>query len=139
MERKTPRCQFLKKIFGLSFLPPAEVSDWFAFDFIFNYPNDKRVEQFCVYLLENYINADSNLSPPVWSECSALSLRTINACESSHFNALFCSSHPNNFVLVSALRKIQNGTYIKVRSVTTQKPKKSATVKKEKFISSKIG
>ena len=32
----------LKKILGLSLLPPAEVSDWFALDSISNLPNDKR-------------------------------------------------------------------------------------------------
>jgi hypothetical protein len=37
----------------------------------------------------------------------------------AHFNALFYSAHPNIFVLVSALQKVQNETYIKMRSVTT--------------------
>ena len=35
--------QFLKKIFGLSLLPQAEVSDCLALDRISNLPNDKRV------------------------------------------------------------------------------------------------
>jgi hypothetical protein len=43
--------QFLKKIFGLSLLPPAEISDCIALDSISNLPNDKRVEEFCDYLL----------------------------------------------------------------------------------------
>jgi len=41
---------FLKKIFGLSLLPPEEVCDCFAFDFISNLPKDKRVKLFCDYL-----------------------------------------------------------------------------------------
>jgi hypothetical protein len=41
--------QFLKKIFGLSRLPPAEVCDFFAWEFLSSLPNDKRVEQFCDY------------------------------------------------------------------------------------------
>ena len=133
--------QFLKTIFGLSLLPPAEVSDYFALDFMYNFPNDKQVEEFCDYPLENYIDSDSTFPPSVWSECSASSLRTINACESfnAHFNALFYSAHPNIFVLVPALQKIQNETYIKMRSVTARRLKKSGTVKKEDFISSKIG
>jgi len=83
----------------------GEVCDCFALDFISNLPNDKRVEQFCVYLLENYIDVDSTFSLPVWSECTASSLRTINACGlfNSHFNALFYSAHHNTFVLVPAL------------------------------------
>jgi len=70
--------QFSKKIFGLSLLPPAEFSDCFALDFISILLNDKRVVQFCDYLLEIYIDADSTFPPSVWSECSASSLRTIN-------------------------------------------------------------
>ena len=99
--------QFLKKILGLSLLPPVEVSDCFALDSISNLPNNKRVEQFCDYLLENYIDAGSTFSAPVWSECSASSSRTINACESfhAHFNALLYSAQPNIFVLLTALRK----------------------------------
>jgi hypothetical protein len=38
--------QFLKKISGLSLLPPAEVCDCFVMEFLSNLPNDKRVEQF---------------------------------------------------------------------------------------------
>jgi hypothetical protein len=91
----------------LSLLLPAEVSDSFALDFISSLPNGKRVEQFCDYLLENYIDADSTFSPHVWSEYSASPFRTINVCElfHAHFHALFYSAHPNAFVLVSALKK----------------------------------
>ena len=105
MERKDSEVSQFLKIFGLSLLPPAEVCDCFALDFIPNLPKDKRVEQFCVYLLENYIDVDSTFSLPVWSECTASSLRTINACGlfNSHFNALFYSAHHNTFVLVPAL------------------------------------
>jgi len=56
--------QFLKKIFGLPLLPPAKVGDCFALDFISNLLNDKRVEQFCDYLLENYIDAGSTFPLP---------------------------------------------------------------------------
>ena len=55
---------FLKKIFGLSLLPPAEVGDCFALEFLSNLPNDKRVEQFCDYLLENCIDADPTFPLP---------------------------------------------------------------------------
>jgi hypothetical protein len=118
--------QFLKKIFGLSLLPLGKVCHCFALEFLSNPLNDKRVEQFCNYLLENYIAADSTFPPPVLSECSASSLRTIKACELFHanFNALLYSAHHKMFVLVSALQKIQNETCIKMRSVTTRRFKK---------------
>ena len=117
--------QFSKKILGLVLLPPAEFSDCFALDFISNIPKDKRVEQLCDYLLENYDDADSTFPPPVWSEFSASSKRAVNVRESihAHFNALFYSAHHNIFVLISALEKIQNVTYIKMRSVTTRRLK----------------
>ena len=132
MERKTEASHILKTIFGLSLLPPVAVSDCFALDCISNLPNDRRVEEFCDYLLENYFDADSTFPPPVWSECSAPLLRTINACAlfHDHFNALFYSAHLNIFVLVSALQKIQNETHSKRRSVTTRRLKTSATFKK---------
>jgi len=131
----------LKKIFGLSVLPPAEACDCLAFEFLSNISNDKRVDQFCDYLLENYIDADSAFPPPVWSECTASSLRTINACELFHanFNALFYSAHHKIFVLVSALQKIQNEIYIKMRSFTTRRYRKSATFNQEDLIFSKSG
>ena len=93
--------QLLNKTFGQWLLPPEEVCDCFVLEFLSNLPNDERVEQFCGYLLENYIDADSSLSPPVWPECSALSLRTINACELFHaqFNALYYSANHNFFFL----------------------------------------
>jgi hypothetical protein len=123
--------QFLKKIFGLSLLTPADVCDCFALEFLSSLPKDKRVEQFSDYLLENYIDVDSNFPPPIWSECSASSLRTIKACElfHAHFNATLYSAHHKSFVLLSAMQKIQNETYIKMRSVTTRRFKKSGTLK----------
>ena len=50
-------CPFLKKIFLLSILPPAEANECFALEFLSNLPKDKRVERFCDYLLENYTDA----------------------------------------------------------------------------------
>jgi hypothetical protein len=54
-------------------------------------------------------------------------------------NALFYIVRHNIFVLISALQKIQNETYIKMKSVTTRRLKKTATFKKEDLISTKIG
>ena len=53
----------------------------------------------------------------------------------AHYNALFYSAHHDIIVFESALQKIQNETYIKMRSVTKRRFKKSATIKKEDFIS----
>ena len=100
-KKDTEVSQFLKKTFGLSLLPPAEVCNCFTLEFLFHLPNDKRMEQFCDYLLENYIDADSTFPLPIWSECTTSSLRTINASElfHAHFNALFYSAHHKVCVL----------------------------------------
>ena len=45
-------------------LATGEVSDCFALECLSNLPN-KRVELFCDYLPENYINADSTFGPNV--------------------------------------------------------------------------
>jgi hypothetical protein len=65
------------------------------------------MEEFCVYMLENYIDADSNFPPLLCYECGASSLMTINACDlfDVHFNVVFYSAHHNIFVLVSELPK----------------------------------
>ena len=85
----------------------SEVCDCFALEFLSNLPNDKRVDQFCNYLLYNFIDAYSTFPLPLWYECTASSLRTTNACVSFHAlsNALFYSAHHNICILVSALQK----------------------------------
>ena len=64
-EKDSEVSQLLKKIFGLSLWPPAEVCDCFALECLSNLSNDKRVELFCECLLENYIDADSTFGPNV--------------------------------------------------------------------------
>jgi hypothetical protein len=63
-EKDSEVSQFLKKIFGLSLLLPAEVGECFAFDFISQFPNDRQVDSFATYLLE-HIGADSTFPPPI--------------------------------------------------------------------------
>jgi hypothetical protein len=133
MERKTEVSQFLKKIFRLPLLPPAEVGDCFALDFIIQSTERWAMEQFCDYLLENDIDEDSTFPPPVWYECSASSFQAAKTCESFHvhFNALFYSAHPNTFVLASTLQQTQNETCIKMREVTTRRLRTSGGGERE--------
>ena len=58
--------KFLKKIFWLSFLRPAEVCDCFALEFLFNLPNDTRMGQFCIYLLEKLYWCRPHFSSACW-------------------------------------------------------------------------
>ena len=72
------------------------------------------MEQFCIYLLENYIDSDSNFPPTAWSECSASLLRTIDACDlfHAHFNASLYSAHQkkkkNSFLIYIAVPNTHN-------------------------------
>jgi hypothetical protein len=108
-------------------------------EFLSNFPNDKRVVQFSDYLLENYIDVDFTFPPAVWSECTAPSWGTINACELLHANsnALFYSEHHKIVVLVSALQEIQNETS-KWEVSLHEDLKNQLHTKKENLISSKI-
>jgi len=119
----------------MSHLPPAEFTDLFAFGFIFNLPNDKRVEQFCDYLLENYIDTDSNNS-------SVCVVRMICPIIEDHkrmwaFPCLFqyhisqCASE--YFCFFIRTTKIQNEVYIKMRSVTTRRFKRLQSKKRISF------
>ena len=98
--------QFLKKIFGLLLLPQAELCDCFALEFLSNLPNDKRVEQFCYYRLENYIDAHSNFPPPVCSEVLFLLLSLLRSVQADISRIFFrimsenkCS-HKNVLVII---------------------------------------
>lgn len=91
---------FLKKFFGLAFLDPLEVNDCFIEDFMAIKPtNDKRVDDFCDYILENYVAEDCKFPPHIWAEFSSSLTRTTNCCESFHskFKKNFNASQPKVF------------------------------------------
>jgi hypothetical protein len=113
--------QFLKKIFGLSVVAPAEVSDWFAFDF---YPIFRKTSEWNGFATtsRHLYCCTLHCSPPFLSKCSASSLRTTKACESfhAHIISLLYSALPNIFLILFALQKIRDETYIKM-VVATEK------------------
>ena len=113
-------------MFLLSLLPPGDVSDWFAFKFLFNLPNDKRVEQFCFYLPDNYVNADS-----IYSSASVVRMICLITEDHKRTWAIPCpfqcpiSQWEIRMLLFLYLHWIfQNEAYIKMRSVTTRRLKK---------------
>ena len=124
--------QFFKKMFILSHLPPVEVSECFASDFIPTLPNVRRVEQFCDYFPEHYNNAGSNFPPSLWSECSTSPFSSTNACElfHTHFKALVGRARPNVFVLETAQEKTQNKTHTKMQGDNTRRLKNQQPSKK---------
>jgi hypothetical protein len=59
--------------------------------------------------------------------CSTIAFSERYVSLDAHFNALFYNARS---IVVPALQKMENETIVKMRSVTTRKLKKSATVKK---------
>nr|CAI5837421.1 unnamed protein product [Callosobruchus analis] len=61
--QQSPIGNWLNHLFGLTFLPPAEVGECFAQDFMSDKPQDSKVEQFTDYLVDTYIDSDSKFPP----------------------------------------------------------------------------
>lgn len=126
---------YLRSFFGLSFVDPSKIEDFFLDEFTRAEPNDSRIHDFSNYVYENYISSTARFPPPVWADYTARISRTTNACESLHsrLNSMFYHAHPNIFVLTDALLEIQERSYTKMLSVNvTQQRKESAD--KEAFI-----
>jgi hypothetical protein len=106
-------------------------------EFLSNLPNDKRSGTVLRLPARKLYWCRLHFSSACLARKYCIIIEDHNACElfNAHLNALFYSAHHNIIVLVSALQKIQNETYIKMRSVITRRFKKSASFKKEDLIS----
>ena len=62
-DRNSEAGAWLGWIFGLSHLPPGEVSDCFVFDFISVQPDEDKLQQFVDYLTETYMKILNFLQP----------------------------------------------------------------------------
>nr|CAI5865708.1 unnamed protein product [Callosobruchus analis] len=56
--QQSPIGNWLNHLFGLTFLPPAEVGEYFAQDFMSDKPQDSKVDQFNDYLVDTYIDSE---------------------------------------------------------------------------------
>ncbi|XP_022182382.1 uncharacterized protein LOC111042170 [Myzus persicae] len=70
---------YLSYIFGLSFLSPDEVGDFFSFELSEIQPVDSKIVDFADYLVNNYISEESLFPPSIWAEKSSSLQRTTNA------------------------------------------------------------
>jgi len=117
---------WLKYFFGLGFLPPEQVDDGFA-ELISVAPTNNHT--FTGYILENYINKESQFPPNIWAETPINNIRTTNGSEAfhKHFNVQFYHPHPNIHHVVDVLTNIQTETTLKINSI---KKINSITLKK---------
>jgi hypothetical protein len=90
---QSPIGTWLKHLFGLTFLPPAEVGDCFAEDFTCEKTENSKLDQFADYLVDNYIDSESKFPPVIWAENSCSILRTTNTCESLNLFFFFFNCH----------------------------------------------
>lgn len=116
--------RWLRTVFGMSFLNPENVEDFFAFELCADAPQDKRIEAFTDYLLLNYISPHSQFPPIIWASNDVAKLRTTNCCENFHskLNTMFSSAHPNIFNLIQRLGEMQKHTLIKINGIQKNEP-----------------
>ena len=93
-KRKSSAGSFLRSFFGLPFLEPNEVEDFFSNDLTVNKPKDRNIRKFCDYVYATYVESTATFPPALWAQYSAQSTRTTNACESlnSRLNSMFLAS-----------------------------------------------
>lgn len=127
--------RFLKLFFGLPFLTPNDVDDFFTEDLMSMVPDDEKVLKFCDYVLENFISSESKFPPEMWASYSPTTTRTTNACESFHarLNSLIPCPHPNIFKIIDILLGFQAETVCKMNQSDAMK-RPYITIKKEKYI-----
>jgi len=70
--------QFLKNIFGLPMLNEHDIEISFTEDFMSIRHDDEKLNQFMDYLIENYIDLQSDFPPHTWAKISSSS--TNNKC-----------------------------------------------------------
>jgi len=110
--------KWLRDTFGMMYLEPHEVGDFFAFELAELQPLDDKIILYADYLVDTYISENSSFPPKVWASMSSTVNRTTNACESfhKHFNENFYDSHPSIFIFIDCLKNVQCETYIKIQS-----------------------
>jgi len=72
-------------------------------------PDDEKLNQIMNYLVENYIDPQSDFTPHTWAEMISSSERTTDACESFHskFNSCFYRPHPDIYSFLEILEKFK--------------------------------
>ena len=102
----------MKLFFGLPRLPSNEVPDAFADDIVSNAPTFDVAVKFADCVLENYIDVDCKFLPTLWAQAPDVSgaiPRTNNGAKAYHsqVNAEFYVKHPDIYMFVDVLKKVQ--------------------------------
>ena len=114
---------WLKKFFGLSFLPHQEIGEAFT-ELYENAPESEEAIIFADYIVENYIDEnEASFKPNIWASKPSDVPKTTNGCEAfhKHFNAQFYHIKPTIFTFIDILKGIQCETYLKIASSEKRK------------------
>jgi len=127
--------KWMKCFFGLSYLPPDEVSDGFC-DLMSIAPSTtSNISIFSDYILENYITSDSNFPPTLWACEPTNNPKTTNGAESYHkqYNSQFYTAHPHIHQVIDVIIGIQSDTDLKINSINNKiiNFKRKETINKE--------
>jgi hypothetical protein len=108
---------FLKLFFGMPFLKPSDVEEYFLELCEILPCNNSGIVQFSDYIVDNYISEEALFLPHIWASASNVSYRTTNACESFHakFNTNFYQNHPNLYQFIEVLLQFQSEIYAKIK------------------------
>ncbi|XP_022173495.1 uncharacterized protein LOC111035959 [Myzus persicae] len=100
--------RWMKYFYGLSYLPPNEVSDGFT-DLMAVAPGTAVSSLFSDYILENYIDSNSNFLPILWACEPNGNPKTTNNAEifHKHYNSQFYTPHPHIHQVIDILIQIQ--------------------------------
>jgi hypothetical protein len=91
--------------------------------------SDETCTAFVDYVLDTYVFNVSCYPPSFWEAAPTPNSKRINnGSESfhSHYNEQFYSHHPNIYIFIDVIKKIQATTYVKMRSLDM-----SAAVRKQ--------
>ncbi|XP_071176290.1 uncharacterized protein [Mytilus edulis] len=141
-DKSTEIGKWLSQFFGLPFLPPNKVEDCFTFDIMSDAPSDDKCHTFLDYVLSTYICTTSRYPPQFWAAAPVENCkRTNNGPESfhSHYNEQFYSHHPNIYVFMDVIKKIQAVTYVKMRTLDMPASVRKPDKEKTDFVIDKYG
>lgn len=139
-DEKSDVGKWLHYCFGLLFLEPNEVEDFYFFELYEIKPQNTNLEKFSDYLFENYLTKESKFPPHVWASASADLNKSTNACESfhAHFNNSMYHTHPSIFIFVKELLNVQTETYVKCNSISVTNMSRNLGKKKQRFMEEQI-
>lgn len=125
--------RWLRWTFGLSLLDPDQVEDAFV-NLMSELPEEAT--PYADYLVNNYIEASSRFPPTLWASTDLSSERTTNGCEAFHstLGGMFCSTHPNVFVFINALKDVQTTSYVTMNTKTVRQSSNPKFVKRQKYL-----